>query len=101
MEKHFLLEIRIAVRALKESQCYLAYIKERHTNYQKGNLIDYIECKLYLHHLSLDSLIINTILYAHSINGQTFWMLKDLEYYNRCKQIKKKYLPSTSHIKKK
>ena len=77
--------IKIAIRCLKETKCYLEYLKEiKIDNNKWTNLTYYLE---FLSSLSSDrreyalkSLIVRTIVFTNSTKGAAYWSLKCCEF---------------------
>lgn len=81
--------VKIAIRCLKETKCYLEYLKEiKIDNNKWTNLTYYLE---FLSSLSSDrreyalkSLIVRTIVFINSTKGAAYWSLK-------CSEFERKY----------
>ena len=77
--------VKIAIRCLKETKCYLEYLNEIKIDKNRWkNLVSYLE---YLSSLSSDkgeyalkNLIIRTIVFINSTKGVNYWVLKNSEF---------------------
>lgn len=77
--------VKIAIRCLKETKCYLEYLNEIKINKNRWkNLVSYLE---YLSSLSSDKgvhalkdLLMRTITFSNTANGAAYWSLKRCEF---------------------
>ena len=77
--------VKIAIRCLKETKCYLEYLNEIKINKNRWkNLVSYLE---YLSSLSSDKgvhalkdLLMRTITFSNTANGAANWTLKRCEF---------------------
>ena len=77
--------VKIAVRCLKETKCYLEYLNEIKIDKNRWkNLVSYLE---YLSSLSSDKgvnalkdLLMRTITFSNTANGAAYWLLKRCEF---------------------
>lgn len=77
--------VKIAIRCLKETKCYLEYLKEIKIDKNRWkNLVSYLE---YLSSLSSDKgvhalkdLLMRTITFSNTANGAAYWLLKRCEF---------------------
>lgn len=88
--------VKIAIRCLKETKCYLEYLKEIKIDKDRWtNLISYLE---FLSSLSSDrreyalkELIVRTIVFFKSTKGATYWVLKNSEFERKYNSIANLY----------
>ena len=77
--------VKIAIRCLKETKCYLEYLNEIKIDKNRWkNLVSYLE---YLSSLSSDkgeyalkNLLMRTIVFINSTKGVNYWVLKNSEF---------------------
>ena len=77
--------VKIAIRCLKETKCYLEYLNEIEIDKNRWkNLVSYLE---YLSSLSsykgehaLKDLLMRTITFSNTANGAAYWSLKCCEF---------------------
>lgn len=77
--------VKIAIRCLKETKCYLEYLNEIEIDKNRWkNLVSYLE---YLSSLSSDKgvhalkdLLMRTITFSNTANGAAYWSLKRCEF---------------------
>ena len=77
--------VKIAIRCLKETKCYLEYLNEIKIDKNRWkNLVSYLE---YLSSLSSDkgeyalkNLLMRTIVFINSTKGVNYWVLKTSEF---------------------
>lgn len=77
--------VKIAIRCLKETKCYLEYLNEIEIDKNRWkNLVSYLE---YLSSLSrykgehaLKDLLMRTITFSNTANGAAYWSLKCYEF---------------------
>lgn len=77
--------VKIAIRCLKETKCYLEYLNEIEIDKNRWkNLVSYLE---YLSSLSSDkgeyalkNLLMRTIVFINSTKGVNYWVLKNSEF---------------------
>ena len=77
--------VKIAIRCLKETKCYLEYLNEIKIDKNRWkNLVSYLE---YLSSLSSDkgeyalkNLLMRTIVFINSTKGVNYWALKNSEF---------------------
>ena len=77
--------VKIAIRCLKETKCYLEYLNEIKIDKNRWkNLVSYLE---YLSSLSSDKgvhalkdLLMRTITFSNTANGAAYWSLKHCEF---------------------
>ena len=77
--------VKIAIRCLKETKCYLEYLNEIEIDKNRWkNLVSYLE---YLSSLSRDKgehalkdLLMRTIMFSNTANGAAYWSLKCYEF---------------------
>ena len=77
--------VKIAIRCLKETKCYLEYLNEIKIDKNRWkNLVSYLE---YLSSLSRDKgehalkdLLMRTIMFSNTANGAAYWSLKCYEF---------------------
>lgn len=77
--------VKIAIRCLKETKCYLEYLNEIKIDKNRWkNLVSYLE---YLSSLSSDKgvhalkdLLMRTITFSNTANGAAYWLLKRCEF---------------------
>ena len=77
--------VKIAIRCLKETKCYLGYLNEIKIDKNRWkNLVSYLE---YLSSLSSDKgvnalkdLLMRTITFSNTANGAAYWLLKRCEF---------------------
>ena len=92
MTENSSLAVKIAIRCLKETKCYLEYLNEIkiYKNRWK-NLVSYLE---YLSSLSSDKgehalkdLLMRTITFSNTANGAAYWSLKCCEFERKYNSI--------------
>ena len=77
--------VKIAIRCLKETKCYLEYLNEIKIDKNRWkNLVSYLE---YLSSLSSDkgeyalkNILMRTIVFINSTKGVNYWVLKNSEF---------------------
>ena len=77
--------VKIAIRCLKETKCYLEYLNEIKIDKNRWkNLVSYLE---FLSSLSSDrgeyalkDLLMRTITFSNTANGAAYWSLKRFEF---------------------
>ena len=77
--------VKIAIRCLKETKCYLEYLNEIKIDKNRWkNLVSYLE---FLSSLSSDkgeyalkNLLMRTIVFINSTKGVNYWVLKNSEF---------------------
>ena len=77
--------VKITIRCLKETKCYLEYLNEIKIDKNRWkNLVSYLE---YLSSLSSDkgeyalkNLLMRTIVFINSTKGVNYWVLKNSEF---------------------
>ena len=80
--------VKIAIRCLKETKCYLEYLNEIKINKNRWkNLVSYLE---YLSSLSSDKgvhalkdLLMRTITFSNTAKGASYWSLKYCDFVRK------------------
>lgn len=85
MNENYRSTVKIAIRCLKDTKCYLEYLKEIKIDKNRWkNLVSYLE---FLSSLSSDKgvhalkdLLMRTITFSNTANGAAYWSLKCCEF---------------------
>ena len=77
--------VKIAIRCLKETKCYLEYLNEIEIDKNRWkNLVSYLEylssLSSYKGENSLKDLLMRTIMFSNTANGAAYWSLKCCEF---------------------
>ena len=77
--------VKIAIRCLKETKCYLEYLNEIKIDKNRWkNLVSYLEylssLSSYKGENSLKDLLMRTIMFSNTANGAAYWSLKCYEF---------------------
>ena len=88
--------VKIAIRCLKETKCYLEYLNEIEIDKNRWkNLVSYLE---YLSSLSSDkgeyalkNLLMRTIVFINSTKGVNYWVLKNSEFERKYNSLVRLY----------
>ena len=77
--------VKIAIRCLKETKCYLEYLNEIEIDKNRWkNLVSYLEylssLSSYKGENSLKDLLMRTITFSNTANGAAYWSLKCCEF---------------------
>ena len=88
--------VKIAIRCLKETKCYLEYLKENKIDINRWkSLTNYFELISSLsrdrREYALKELIVRTRLFFKSTKGATYWVLKNSEFERKYNSIANLY----------
>ena len=77
--------VKIAIRCLKETKCYLEYLNEIEIDKNRWkNLVSYLEflssLSSYKGYHALKDLLMRTITFSNTANGAAYWSLKCCEF---------------------
>lgn len=77
--------VKIAIRCLKETKCYLEYLNEIEIDKNRWkNLVSYLEflssLSSYKGEHALKDLLMRTITFSNTANGAAYWSLKCCEF---------------------
>ena len=77
--------VKIAIRCLKETKCYLEYLNEIEIDKNRWkNLVSYLEYLSSLYsdkgEYALKNLLMRTIVFINSTKGVNYWVLKNSEF---------------------
>ena len=77
--------VKIAIRCLKETKCYLEYLNEIKIDKNRWkNLVSYLEflssLSSYKGYHALKDLLMRTITFSNTANGAAYWSLKCYEF---------------------
>lgn len=77
--------VKIAIRCLKETKCYLEYLNEIEIDKNRWkNLVSYLEflssLSSYKGYNALKDLLMRTITFSNTANGAAYWSLKCCEF---------------------
>lgn len=69
-------KVKMVVRCLKKTKCYLSYVSEEHIHYkglESKTLTEYIIALLECHKFQFYDVILNTLSFMRSNKGYEFW----------------------------
>ncbi len=96
MNENYRSTVKIAIRCLKETKCYLEYLKEIKIDTDRWkSLANYLGYVISLYsderEYALESLLMRTIAFSNTAKGATYWCLKNYEFERKYESLANLY----------